>query len=906
MGFIELIFGDPSKKEIKRLQPLVNQINAFESELEKLSDEELAAKTDYFRQSVEERRKTGEDDRKILDALLPEAYAVVREVSRRVLKMRHYDVQLFGGIVLHQGKITEMKTGEGKTLVATLPIYLNALLGKGCHLVTVNDYLARRDADWMGDIYHFLGMSVGVIQHDESFLFDPEAFEAQEETEETIGKQLAFRLRKCSRQQAYAADITYGTNNEFGFDYLRDNMVVEKEQMVQRELYYAIVDEVDNILIDEARTPLIISGPGDEVSEMYQQFARIVPKLKENADYTVDEKMKAVSLTEDGIVHLEKILGIKNVYEEKGIKTVHHLEEALKAHILFKKDRDYVVKNGEILIVDEFTGRLMPGRRYSRGLHQAIEAKEGVEIKRESKTIATITFQNYFRLYKKLAGMTGTATTEAEELHSIYKLDVVVIPTNMPVVREDKNDLIYKTVNGKFIAVAEDIKARQAKGQPVFVGTISVEKSEILSDMLTQVGVPHSVLNAKHHEKESQIVARAGEKGMVTIATNMAGRGTDIKLGPEVVELGGLHIIGTERHESRRIDNQLRGRSGRQGDPGSSQFFVSMEDDLMRIFGSEKIKGLMDTLGLPEDQPIEHKMLTGSIETAQKKVESYNFDIRKSVVDYDDVMNKHREAIYKRRREILHNQNLREAMLKIIQDAIGEMVRIHASGDQANWNLAEINENLRTVAGHYYSDQDLDKFDRPEQISSHLTELVAGYYEAKEKEITPEVMRQLEKLVMLRIIDNLWQDHLDEMDYLRTGVGLRGYGQRDPLIEYKEEAYKLYQQLIASINDQIAKTIFKVTIIKQPLAPVRGMAVKQDAPSLPLAAPRPETTGMAGGDTEVKTYQRSGGAGAPLPSETKAAPTGPTRTVTREDPKVGRNDPCPCGSGKKYKKCHGK
>ena len=921
MGLFELIFGDHSTNEIKKLKPLVDKINELEPEISALSDEELKGKTQYFRDVIKERtEKEEKPEADVLDEILPEAFAVVRETAVRTLKMRHYDVQLIGGIVLHQGKVAEMRTGEGKTLVATLALYLNALSGQGAHLVTVNDYLAKRDADWMGPIFHFHDMKVGIIGHYEQFIFDPEAMREEEETETTVGKQLQFRLKKATRQEVYSADVTYGTNNEFGFDYLRDNMVVDIKQMVQRPLHYAIVDEVDNILIDEARTPLIISGQGDEVSEMYQQFARIVPKLKENADYNVDEKMKAVSLTEDGINHVESLLGLKNIYEERGIKTVHHLEEALKAQILFKKDRDYVVKNGEIVIVDEFTGRLMAGRRYSRGLHQAIEAKEGVEIKRESKTIATITFQNYFRLYEKLAGMTGTAETEAEELGTIYGLDVIVIPTNKPVIRDDRNDLIYKTEEGKFSAAADEIKNLHEKGQPVLVGTISVEKSEHLSDLLTRRGIPHNVLNAKNHEKESQIVAKAGQPGAVTIATNVAGRGTDIKLGDGVLEVGGLHILGTERHESRRIDNQLRGRAGRQGDPGSSQFFVSLEDDLMRIFGSDKIKSMMETFGFPEDQPIEHKMITGSIENAQKKVEGYNFDIRKSVVDYDDVMNKHRTAIYKKRRNILEKDDLQEELKEIIKDAVREIVMKHTAGPRDEWNLTEVNENMRAIAGHYYTDQDLGQYDNPEGIVDHLNELLITYHQQREEELTSEVMRRLEKLVMLRIIDNLWQDHLDEMDYLRTGVGLRGYGQRDPLVEYKEEAYKLYKELQYLINDQIAKTIFKVTIIKQPLAAPKGQEMRRPVPGMAQAgpppgaqrsaAPPPQSTGAtspgptSSGGTSVRTYSRSG-AGMP-PKPTEAAATGKVKTITREEPKVGRNDPCPCGSGKKYKKCCGK
>jgi len=910
MGIFDFIFGDHSANEIKKIRPLVDKINELEPEISALSDDDLRGKTQYFRELIKQKtEQEGQDEKNILMEILPEAFAVVRETAKRTIGLRHYDVQLIGGIVLHQGMVAEMRTGEGKTLVATLALYLNALSGKGAHLVTVNDYLAKRDADWMGPVFHFHEMKVGIIGHYEQFLYAPDALQEETETEETAGKQLQFKLKKATRQEVYAADITYGTNNEFGFDYLRDNMVIDLKQMVQRPLHYAIVDEVDNILIDEARTPLIISGQGDEVSEMYQQFARIVPKLKENADYNVDEKMKAVTLTEEGINHVESLLGLKNIYEERGIKTVHHLEEALKAEILFKKDRDYVVKNGEIVIVDEFTGRLMPGRRYSRGLHQAIEAKEGVEIKRESKTVATITFQNYFRLYEKLAGMTGTAETEAEELGTIYGLDVIVIPTNKPIVRDDRNDLIYKTEEGKFSAVADEIKILNEKQQPVLVGTISVEKSERLSDLLRQRGIEHNVLNAKNHEKESQIVAKAGQPGAVTIATNMAGRGTDIKLGDNVVEVGGLHIIGTERHESRRIDNQLRGRAGRQGDPGSSQFYVSLEDDLMRIFGSDKIKGMMETFGFPEDQPIEHKLLTGSIENAQKKVEGYNFDIRKSVVDYDDVMNKHRTAIYKKRRNILEKDDLQAELHEIIREAVGTIVNTHTAGPRDEWNLAEINENMKTIAGHYYTEQDLAQYDNPAGITDHLYDVLMSYLKQKEDELTPEVMRRLEKLVMLRIIDNLWQDHLDEMDYLRTGVGLRGYGQRDPLIEYKEEAYKLYKSLQEQINDSIAKTIFKVTIIKQPIQPPVGQEVKREAPAMAQAAARPDAppppNATAGQGTAVRTYTRSGAATG-MPSRTEAAPTGKMKTVTRDEPKVGRNDPCPCGSGKKFKKCHGK
>jgi preprotein translocase subunit SecA len=824
-----------------------------------------------------------------------------------------------GGIVLHQGKIAEMKTGEGKTLVATLPVYLNALTGRGVHVVTVNDYLARRDAVWMGQIYHFLGLSIGCIQHDAAFLYDP-SYQASESEKEDEGskrdkkrdvkgsfKVEASYLRPASRQEAYGVDITYGTNNEFGFDYLRDNMVAELDHTVQRKLSYVIVDEVDSILIDEARTPLIISAPAEESTEMYYQFARIVPKLKENTDFNVDEKMRATTLTEEGIAKLEKILGVKNIYEEKGIEVVHHIEQALRAHTLFQKDRDYVVKDGEVIIVDEFTGRLMPGRRYSEGLHQAIEAKEGVEIRRESKTLATVTFQNYFRMYEKLAGMTGTAATSAEEFADVYNLEVVVIPTHEPMIRQDLNDKIYKTELGKFKAVVSEVKRRYEKGQPVLIGTVSIEKNEMLSDMLRKEGIPHQVLNAKNHEKEGAIIAQAGGRGAVTVATNMAGRGVDIILGgnppsPQEAEnikhLGGLCVLGTERHEARRIDNQLRGRSGRQGDHGSSQFYVSMEDDLMRLFGSDKVRMIMETLRFPEDQPIEHRMVSKSIESAQKKVEGNNFDIRKHVLEYDDVMNKHREVIYKKRRCVLkawENEKLklagrqtkfkvkllRKLVLEMIEGEVESLVSHHMAPEHKDdWNVEEISEAANSI----FSPQENIHIDLRNlaqggdhegkntvlrtKIIEYLVGLAKKYYDVKEKDVAYNNMRQIERLILLRTIDSLWIDHLDAMTRLREGIGLRGYGQRDPLVEYKKEGFHLFQNLLNSIQKQVVYSIYKVSIITR-----QKSLMERAKDKMHLAGAKKTGDGSAG-------------------------------PVARE--KISRNAPCPCGSGKKYKKCCGK
>lgn len=914
MSILTKLFGDPNKRILNKLQPLVYQINNLESEFEKFSPDQLKEKTKEFRERLK--------NKKILDEILPEAFALVREASKRTLGERHFDVQLLGGIILHRGEIAEMKTGEGKTLVATLPAYLNALEGKGVHIVTVNDYLAKRDTKWMGPVYSLLGLSIGCIQHEEAFIF---SFEENS-------------LKPVSRREAYEADIIYGTNNEFGFDYLRDNMVSSLEEMVQRELNYAIIDEVDSILIDEARTPLIISAPAERSAEMYYQFAHLVRIFKENEDYNIDEKMRVVTLTEEGISKIEKKLGIDNIYAHGGIEMVRHLEQALKAEVLFKRDRDYVVKDGEIIIVDEFTGRLMFGRRYSEGLHQAIEAKEGVEIKRESITLATITFQNYFRLYKKLAGMTGTAITSAEEFHKVYGLETVVIPTNKPMIREDFPDVIYKNEKGKSKAVVEEIKTRYQKGQPVLVGTISIEKNEFLSKRLEREGIPHQVLNAKHHEREAAIIAEAGRLKAVTIATNMAGRGVDIVLGgkkketrglseaeikkiekewqeehDKVVALGGLHVIGTERHEARRIDNQLRGRSGRQGDPGSSQFFVSLEDDLMKIFGSEKIKNLMDHFGLPEDIPIEHRIISNTIEAAQRKIEGYNFDLRKHLLEYDDVINKHREVIYKKRRKILKSLNSKEKILELIENEIEQIVIFHtASEDRKMWNLEEIYETIGTIFPVSREVRmELSDFEREKggfkknieirtKIIEYLLNLAHQAYNELEKKINANIrslisetenpIRKIEKGIMLRVIDNLWIEHLETMDYFRTGVGLRAYGQKEPLIEYKKEAYQAFSELIRMIQKEVVYSIYKVGLATT-IAP---SIMQQEDKRIKIIAP-------------IKTMDES--------RDFLAAKVSPFRVTSesvtldseqQKKKKVGRNDPCPCGSGKKYKKCHGK
>ncbi|MRR06845.1 MAG: preprotein translocase subunit SecA [Deltaproteobacteria bacterium] len=887
---IKKIVGSKNERELKRLWPIVAQINSLESEMAKLTDDQIREKTISFKERV----AAGES----LDSILPEAFALVREAGKRVLNMRHFDVQLIGGMVLHQGKIAEMKTGEGKTLVATLPCYLNALTGRGVHVVTVNDYLAKRDSEWMGRIYRFLGMSVGVIVHG---------------------------LDDAERREAYNADITYGTNNEFGFDYLRDNMKFSLDDYVQRAFHYSIVDEVDSILIDEARTPLIISGPTEDSTDKYYIIDRIIPLLEKGevieedantlsgkrkrhtGDFTIDEKAKSATLTEEGVLKVEKLLKVDNLYDPRNIETLHHVQQALRAHAMYKRDVDYVVKDGEVLIVDEFTGRLMPGRRWSDGLHQAIEAKEGVVIENENQTLATITFQNYFRMYEKLAGMTGTADTEAAEFHKIYKLDVVVIPTNRVLLRPDFPDVVYKTEMEKFKAVTEEVKELHEKGQPVLVGTISIEKSELLSSLMQRVGIPHNVLNAKHHEKEAEIVSQAGRKGMVTIATNMAGRGTDILLGgnpeglakkwlaanpeasdeeyaavletcrqqcaaehDEIVALGGLHILGTERHESRRIDNQLRGRSGRQGDPGSSKFYLSLEDDLLRIFGSERVSKIMDMLKIDEGEAITHGLISRAIENAQKKVEAHNFEIRKHLIEYDDVMNKQREVIYTQRREILSGADLRESFIEMVDETVEDLVEAYAIEKviAEEWDWEGITKGVHQSFGF--------QFDIPEETMVRLTpqnfrellrEKVHGVFQGRLESFGEELTDHLIKVIMLQTIDAQWKDHLLSIDHLKEGIGLRGYGQKDPKQEYKREAYQLFMDLITRIRQEVVEKIFWVQIARE-----------EDV-------------------HEMERQQRKQRLVFNLSEDLPQLPA--------KSSKVGRNDPCPCGSGKKYKKCCG-
>ena len=783
-SILKKIFGDPNEKELKQIRVIVDKINSLEKSMESLSSANLAAKTSEFKVRLQK----GET----LDDLLPEAFAVVREASRRVTGMRHFDVQMIGGVVLHRGKIAEMRTGEGKTLVATLPVYLNALTGKGVHVVTVNDYLAKRDSEDMGRIYKFLGLSVGLIVHD---------------------------MNPHERRAAYMADVTYGTNNEFGFDYLRDNMVVNVDQMVQRELNYCIVDEVDSILIDEARTPLIISGPGEKSTDLYRILAQVAGSMSEGEDYTVDEKTKQVAPTEIGIAKAEKMLGIDNMYDtEHGIDFSHQLMCALKAKALMHRDRDYVVKDGQVIIVDEFTGRLMFGRRFSEGLHQAIEAKEGVKVERESQTLATITFQNYFRMYNKLAGMTGTAKTEEQEFQKIYGLSVVVVPTNKPMIRTDAPDVIYKTKLAKYKAAVNEIEACHKSGRPVLVGTTSIAQSEELSAMLKRRGISHNVLNAKYHEQEAEIISHAGQYGAVTIATNMAGRGTDIVLGEGVPELGGLHIIGTERHESRRIDNQLRGRCARQGDPGSSKFFLSLEDDLMRLFGSDNIAGIMDKLGMEDDEPIEHSLVTKSIENAQKKVEGRNFNIRKYVLEYDDVMNQQREVIYAQRKKILAKADLRENIMEMVEKVVDRTMAMYAPPEvySEDWDLPA----LIRYAEEFFAPYGMLKADElgnlsREELNEYLHKVADEHYKAREAAIGSELMRELENLVMLKVVDNHWMEHLDSMDLLREGVGLRAYGQKDPLVEYKFEAYDMFEAMIGAIQDDVVRYIYHVNVVTE-------------------------------------------------------------------------------------------
>jgi preprotein translocase subunit SecA len=865
---------DSNEKQLHRLQPTVDEINSLESEFEKLSDAELKAKTEEFKARLKEGAS--------LDDILPEAFAAVREAAKRTIGQCHFDVQLMGGIVLHQGRIAEMKTGEGKTLVATLPLYINSLTGEACHLVTVNDYLAKRDHRWMGPIYHALGVSIASIQHEAAFIYDP-AYESND-------PRWTF-LRPVSRHEAYAADITYGTNNEFGFDYLRDNLVIDLSQCVQRPLNYAIVDEVDNILIDEARTPLIISGPAEQAESKYQIFARLIPRLHQDTDYTIDEKTRTVNLTDAGINNMEQmlkrdgLLKAPNLYDPSNYALTRYLDNALKAQVLYKRDRDYMVKDNEVIIVDEFTGRLMFGRRYSEGLHQAIEAKERVKVQRESMTYATVTFQNYFRMYQKLAGMTGTAATEAEEFFKIYKLEVVVIPTNKPMIREDSPDRIYKDEKNKFAATVQEIEQLYKEKRPVLIGTVSIEKSEMLSDLLKRKGVPHQVLNAKYHEKEAGIIAQAGQLGAITVATNMAGRGVDIILGGnptdrdekewqeehnKVVSLGGLHILGTERHEARRIDNQLRGRSGRQGDPGSSRFYVSLEDDIMKRFGGDRIKGILNWAGMDENTPIENKLVNRSIESAQVRVEGYHFDIRKNLVEFDDVVNTQREVIYEERRKMLSGADLKTNILSMVGEEIENEVAAHtAEGQGDGWDIDGLLATVTTIfpLPPGLNAQSLAGL-KPEQITEKLIELAESLYEQREKEMGAQNMRMLERLIMLRIIDSLWIEHLTMMEDMRQQAGWESLRQVKPVDAYKNEGYKQFQLLLDTIRHDVAHTIYHVNITRQEAKP------QAQTPMAQLAATR---------------------AGSNRPQPQKAA-----------GKKIGRNDPCPCGSGKKYKHCCGR
>jgi len=886
-NLIKKIVGSKNERELKRINPLVEQVSSLEDRLRPLSDDQLRAKTGAFRDRIDQ----GES----LDHLLPEAFAVVREASRRTLGERHYDVQLIGGIVLHEGRIAEMATGEGKTLVSTLPAYLNALEGKGVHIITVNDYLAKRDREWMGAIYQFLGLTVGVILHE---------------------------LNDQERQTAYRCDITYGTNNEFGFDYLRDNMKFSLEDYVQRELHYAIVDEVDSILVDEARTPLIISGPAEESTDKYYKVNRVIPALKQGQDYQLEEKSHTAFLTEQGVAHVEKLIKVENLYDPRNIETLHHVNQALRAHTLFKRDVDYVVKDGKVVIVDEFTGRLMPGRRWSDGLHQAVEAKENVRIENENQTLATVTFQNYFRMYHKLAGMTGTADTEAAEFRKIYNLDVVVIPTNMPLIRTNHPDVIYKTEEEKFRAAVREIEELYRAGRPVLVGTISIEKSERLSSFLKRKGVPHNVLNAKHHEREADIIAQAGRVGAVTISTNMAGRGTDILLGgnakflaramvdesldPEpkekaflqalektlaivqkekekVIQLGGLHVLGTERHEARRIDNQLRGRSGRQGDPGSSRFYLSLEDDLLRIFGSERISNIMNRLGIEEEQPIEHGLVTKAIENAQRKVEAHNFEIRKHLLEYDNVMNKQREVVYSQRREVLAGIDLKNSVTEMVEEQAEDLVDLYADekAHPEDWDLKGLQDALYQQFPYRWTlPPEAQDGWRRDQVKDWVVEKAKEIYQKKEGEFGEGTLRYLEKVIMLQSIDHHWKDHLLGIDQLKEGIGLRGYGQKDPLVEYQKEAYQMFIEMLDRIKKDTIEKLFAIQIARE-----------QEVSEVKLE--RKQTFVMGRGERAASDAMSAGG-------ETE---DGKGVTVRRDGKKVGRNDPCPCGSGKKYKKC---
>jgi len=888
-SMLKKIFGSKNDRVLKKIQPLVESINRLEEGVGKLDDAALAAMTVQFR----ERLAGGES----LDALLPEAFAVCREASRRVLGMRHFDVQLLGGIVLHQGRITEMKTGEGKTLVATLPVYLNALTGRGVHVVTVNDYLARRDAEWMGALYRFLGLSVGSILHG---------------------------MDDAARKASYACDVTYGTNNEFGFDYLRDNMKFDIQDFCQREFFYAIVDEVDSILIDEARTPLIISGPAEMSTELYEGVDRIIPKFRKEEHYTVDEKARSVSLTEEGVSLGEKLLGVENLYDPRNIESLHHLTQSLKAHIIFKRDVDYLVQDGQVVIVDEFTGRAMPGRRFSDGLHQALEAKERVKVERENQTLASITFQNYFRMYEKLAGMTGTADTEAAEFKKIYNLDVLVIPTHNTMIRKDYADVIYKNAKAKERAIIREIRYLHEKGQPVLVGTINIDFSEKISALLKKEGIPHSVLNAKQHAREAEIVAEAGHKGRVTIATNMAGRGTDIKLGPGVVKSShcrlvsqddsteqcphyetlkcrekvpcGLHIIGTERHESRRIDRQLRGRAGRQGDPGSSRFFLTLEDDLMRLFGSERIAGVMEKLGAEEGEVLTHPLLTRQIGVAQKRVEGHNFDIRKHLLEYDDIMNRQREAIYQIRHEALTDDNLQDKIAEMMDRVVDAILAGNTNEKEypENWNWAGIKDDLRR---HFLMDLSVseDQYHGMTitSLEKYLQEAVRERYKQKEESLGSELMRRLEHFALLQTIDEKWREHLSNLDAIKEGIGLRAYGQKDPLIEYKKESYAMFMELNDTIDSATIELLFKAHPVN--VAPPQARPVAMTAFKPELAAPT--AAGPIEDGSQAPPTRRM------IPRDDEGRPK--QSPVVKSGPDVGRNDPCPCGSGKKYKKCCG-
>ena len=877
MGFLKRFTGDPNNRYVRSVQPDVDEINKLEAEFEKLSDEQLRDKTTEFigRHLQDES----------LEDLLPEAFAAVREASKRTIGQRHYDVQLVGGICLHEGKIAEMKTGEGKTLVATTALYLNALTGKGCHLVTVNDYLARRDAGWMGQIFAALGMTTAAIAGEMSLIYDPEY------SDDHAGDERIRRLRPISRNEAYQCHITYGTNSEFGFDYLRDNLAFDQSEQVQRSLHYAIVDEVDNILIDEARTPLIISGQAEESSDMYRTFSRLAPSLRPEADFTIDEKARTVSLTEPGIAKIERQLGVQNIYDEQNFQLVNYMEQAVRAQVLYQRDKDYVVQDGQVVIVDEFTGRLMPGRRWSDGLHQAVEAKERVDIQRENVTHATVTLQNYFRMYEKLAGMTGTAETEAEEFHKIYGLDVVAIPTNREMVREDYTDLVYRDEKGKFKAVVEAVKERNERGQPVLVGTTSIEMNELLSGSLTRAGVPHKVLNAKQHEQEAGIIADAGQPGAVTVATNMAGRGVDITLGDGVRELGGLAVIGTERHESRRIDNQLRGRAGRQGDPGESRFFVSLEDELMRRFVGPRVKGILERFGMEGDQPLEHNMVSRTIESAQTKVEGFNFDYRKHLVEYDDVLRKQREIVYEERNSILRGEDVRETVIKLIGDEVDAEVASFCSGNHSEeWDVENLASTYTSMVAQPPPDLTPDKLASmsKEELADYLKDTAEAIYEEREQTVGEEIVRAIERNVLLQIISQGWTHHVDAMDELREAAQLAAFSQQDPLVVYKRKAFEMFDEFQSQVRHSMTHNIFHILFGPIEITGEDGES-QQVGPAQQRPRPQPQARTSAG------TGRRPG----PRPATVQPGRPGSSQA------KVGRNDPCPCGSGKKYKQCHG-